>query len=216
MPAHSSHLLQPLNVGCFSVLKRSYGRLIENQMRLGINHITKIDFLSAYPQVRSKAFKPSNIQSGFIATGLVPYNPQRVLSNLQVQFETPTPPGTNHSMLNSMSNSNWVPETPQNIIGLQKQSDTIKAMLKRRTHSPPTPTKQALDQLVRGCQLAMHSAVILARENQELRMANEKQVKISKRSKKQIPHQGSLTIEEGAQLLQAAQVAGEAMEEVIQ
>ena len=44
MPSHSSHLLQPLNVGCFAPLKRSYGRLVENQMRLGINHIDKIDF----------------------------------------------------------------------------------------------------------------------------------------------------------------------------
>ena len=25
MPPHSSHILQPLDVGCFSVLKRSYG-----------------------------------------------------------------------------------------------------------------------------------------------------------------------------------------------
>ena len=37
MPAHSSHLLQPLDVGCFAVLKRSYGRLVDQQMRLGIN-----------------------------------------------------------------------------------------------------------------------------------------------------------------------------------
>jgi hypothetical protein len=211
MPAHSSHLLQPLDVSCFSVLKRSYGRLIENQMRLGINHISKVDFLSVYPQARSEAFRTSNIQNGFMATGLVPYDPRRVLSTLQVQLKTPTPPGTSHSM---NSNSNWAPETPLNIIGLQKQSNTIKAMLKRRTHSPPTPTKQALDQLVKGCQLAMHSAVILARENQDLRAANEKQVKNSKKSKKQIPHQGSLTIKEGAQLLQAAQMADEAMEEV--
>lgn len=27
MPAHSSHLLQPLEIGCFAVLKRSYSRL---------------------------------------------------------------------------------------------------------------------------------------------------------------------------------------------
>jgi hypothetical protein len=47
----------------------------------------------------------------------------------------------------------------------------------------------------------MHSAVILAQENQDLWVANEKQVKNSKKSKKQIPYQGSLTIEEGAQLL---------------
>jgi hypothetical protein len=104
-----------------------------------------------------------------MAIGLVPYDPQRVLSNLQVQFKTLTPPGTSHG-----SDSNWVPETPLNIIGLQKQLDTIKAILKQHTHSPPTPTKQALDQLVKGCQLVMHSAVILARENQELWAANEK------------------------------------------
>lgn len=30
MPPHSSHLLQPLDVGCFSVLKRSYGRLVSS------------------------------------------------------------------------------------------------------------------------------------------------------------------------------------------
>jgi hypothetical protein len=39
MPPHSSHILQPLDVSCFAVVKRSYGRLVENQMRLGFNHI---------------------------------------------------------------------------------------------------------------------------------------------------------------------------------
>ena len=29
MPAHSSHLLQPLDIGCFAVLKRSYSRMVE-------------------------------------------------------------------------------------------------------------------------------------------------------------------------------------------
>ena len=33
MPAHSSHILQPLNVGCFSPLKQAYGRQIEEMMR---------------------------------------------------------------------------------------------------------------------------------------------------------------------------------------
>ena len=49
MPAHSSHLLQPLDIGCFAVLKRAYGQMVEMKMRLGINHIDKLDFLEAYP-----------------------------------------------------------------------------------------------------------------------------------------------------------------------
>ena len=49
MPAHSSHLLQPLDIGCFAVLKRAYSQMVEIKMRLGINHIDKLDFLEAYP-----------------------------------------------------------------------------------------------------------------------------------------------------------------------
>ncbi len=48
MPAHSSHLLQPLDVGCFSTLKRSYGRLVAEYIRLGINHIDKAEFLPIF------------------------------------------------------------------------------------------------------------------------------------------------------------------------
>jgi hypothetical protein len=138
MPPYLLHLLQPLDVGCFAVLKRLYGCLVENQMRLGINHMDKIDFLLAYPQARFEAFKEASIRNGFMATSLVPYNPVHVLANLQVQFKTPTPPGSSHGMLNPQGN--WVLEMPQNIIGLQRQSDIIKAML-RHTKSPPTPTK---------------------------------------------------------------------------
>jgi TPP-dependent indolepyruvate ferredoxin oxidoreductase alpha subunit len=63
--------------------------------------------------------------------------------------------------------------------------------------------------------MAMHSAAILAQENHELRAANEKQVQKRQKSKKQLPHAGSLTIEEGHQLLQAAQQADQAMEEAV-
>ncbi|XP_044714673.1 DDE superfamily endonuclease domain-containing protein [Hirsutella rhossiliensis] len=35
MPPHSSHILQPLDVGCFGPLKQAYGRQIEKKMRAG-------------------------------------------------------------------------------------------------------------------------------------------------------------------------------------
>src|SRR5450432_2361064 len=41
MLLHSSHLLQPLDVSCFAVLKRLYGRQIEGLMRNGVNYIDK-------------------------------------------------------------------------------------------------------------------------------------------------------------------------------
>ena len=75
MPPHSSHLLQPLDVGCFAVLKRYYGQLVEQWMRLGFNHIDKIDFLTAFPSARTMAYKAQTIRNSFAATGLVPFNP---------------------------------------------------------------------------------------------------------------------------------------------
>jgi hypothetical protein len=55
MPAHSSHLLQPLDVGCFSVPKRAYGRLVEQVMGRGVNHIDKREFLPLYKEAKQVA-----------------------------------------------------------------------------------------------------------------------------------------------------------------
>lgn len=76
MPPHSLHLLQPLDVSCFAVLKRSYGRQVEGLMRTGVNHIDKPDFLTAYVSARKEAMAIDIVCSGFVATGLVLYNPE--------------------------------------------------------------------------------------------------------------------------------------------
>lgn len=54
MPAHSSRLLQPLDVGCFAVLKRAYGQFVRDLMRIGVNHIDKLDFSTFIPLLESK------------------------------------------------------------------------------------------------------------------------------------------------------------------
>ena len=48
LPPHSSHLLQPLDVGCFNPLKTAYGKEIENFIKSYITHITKTEFLIAF------------------------------------------------------------------------------------------------------------------------------------------------------------------------
>ena len=48
MPPHSSHLLQPLDVGCFGPLKQAYGRQVEDLMRAHINHVSKLEFLCGF------------------------------------------------------------------------------------------------------------------------------------------------------------------------
>lgn len=68
MPPHSSNYCQPLDVCCFSPLKRTYGNLVQNRMQHGFNHMDKLDFLEAYPDARKQAFASDTIKNGFRAT----------------------------------------------------------------------------------------------------------------------------------------------------
>lgn len=203
MPPHLLHLLQPLDVGCFSPLKCAYGCLVEDKMQLGFNHIDKFDFLEAYPKAHAGAFKADTIKNSFAAAGLVPFRPERVLGQLNIQLKTPTPPGS--------QSTNSVPQTSYNLKQLGKQASTIKKLLRHHTNSPPTPSKSALNQLIKGCEMAMNSAVLLAKENEDLHIAHEKQAQKKKHSNRQIAIQEGLSIEEGQSLLESRNQAEEAI-----
>ena len=204
MPPHSSHLLQPLDVGCFSVLKRSYGHQVEQLIRVGIDHIDKADFLVSYNQARTETYKEETIRNAFKSAGLVPYDPAHVLLKLNMVTGTTTPPGSSHGS----QSSRWSPQTPQNLRQLQRQTRTIEQHLRRRTIDSASPTKQALNQLVKGCHLAMHNAVLLADENIKLRTANQKQRQKRSKTTSAISQGGILTVQEGLVRTQSVQNGG--------
>jgi hypothetical protein len=199
MPPHSSHLLQPLDVGCFAVLKRAYSRFISDLARCGYNHIDKFDFLDDYKRARLEAFhQPAIIQNSFAASGLVPIDAERVLSKLNISLRTPTPPSSRPSSRSSQ----FTPKTPRTVAQLQKQASMLKDLLKQRSNSPPSPSKTMLDQIIKGHCIALHNTALLAQENANLRAANEKVVKKRTRSTKQIPCEEGLSAEEAQQLAQ--------------
>src|SRR5450432_3074377 len=146
-------------------------------MQNGVNHIDKQDFLEAYYTARIETMNQSNIQSSFVAIGVLLYDLERVLAKLNTQLRTPTPP-----LASSIELGPWVPETPHNVAELQLQSKAIKDYIKRRTKSPPSPIDAVLNQLVKGYKMAMNSTILLAEENRQLRAINAKQVK--KRAKR--------------------------------
>jgi hypothetical protein len=186
MPPHSSHLLQPLDIGCFTVLKRSYGRMVEIKMRNGINHIDKFDFLEAYPSARIEAFKLETIINSFCSAGLIPFAPERVISKLDIRLRTPTPPPSR--------GSDWDPKTPLNYRQLEKQASSIKALLRIRSRSPPSPLNSAINQVLKACQITMQSAALLEKEVSDLRAENEKKKQKRTRSTRTIVHEGDLSV----------------------
>jgi hypothetical protein len=192
MPAHASHLLQPLDVGCFAVLKRSYGSRVTGYTRLGINSIEKDDFIDIFPQARDDAFKSTIIYSAFAATGLVPFNPDRVLSKLNIRLQSPPLPDRPISQ-GSTSDSNISTGIPQNSKQLAKRKARIHAILNNGLNKLSSPTKRDLEQYHTMTLKLMHKVVFQDDEIKRLRAANAKQVKKRAKSKRQISYQGSLT-----------------------
>ena len=110
MPAHSSHRLQPLDVGCFGPLKAAYSRQIEGLMKVQITHVSKVEFFHAFYAAFQKAITTSNIQGGFRGAGIVPLDPQSVISKLDVVLRTPSPP-----LIEIGLSQPWTSKTPSTI-----------------------------------------------------------------------------------------------------
>jgi hypothetical protein len=79
-------------VSCFGPLKKAFGSQIEMKMRLGVNHVTKEEFLPTFLIAHSKVMTTETITSGFEATGLVPFDLQRVLDKLHPIIEATISP----------------------------------------------------------------------------------------------------------------------------
>jgi hypothetical protein len=89
MLVHSSHLLQPLDVRCFGPLKKLYGKEIKNLMRVHISYITKVEFFAAFKNAFIASFGKANVRGGFRGTGLISFDPETVISKLDIAPCTP-------------------------------------------------------------------------------------------------------------------------------
>ena len=97
MLPHFSHIFQPLNVGCFFILKCLYSCQVEQFMKLSINYIDKSDFLILYKQACIEIYKKETIHNAFKATELISYNPIQVLLQLHIETKTSTSSDSSHN-----------------------------------------------------------------------------------------------------------------------
>ena len=77
LPSHTSHKLQPCDVGVFSPLKAAYRDQVERLYRGGVNNIGKKHFTSLYSPARERALTSRNIKAAWAASGLFPFNPDK-------------------------------------------------------------------------------------------------------------------------------------------
>jgi hypothetical protein len=118
MPLHSSHLLLPYDVSCFVPLEKAYGRQAEDLMHNQITHITKREFLPCFNRAFDDAITNCNVQGGFRGAGLVPLDPEAVISKLDERLRTPSLPTDGHGPWQSQTPS----RTPRNRIVIEAVS----------------------------------------------------------------------------------------------
>ncbi|KAG7661430.1 YVC1 [[Candida] subhashii] len=94
LPPHSCHLTQPLDI-CLQLTRQLSDAEIEDILRSSTRSFTdseKRQIVAAYSNRRSEVFGKDNLLQSWKKTGLVPYNPQEVLSRSEVT--KPESPGT--------------------------------------------------------------------------------------------------------------------------
>jgi hypothetical protein len=198
MPPHSSHLLQPLDVGCFSPLKRAYSSQVERWMRAHCTHVAKEDFLRSFHAAYSSVFTPENIKGGFRGAGLIPLDPEAVISKLDIRPKTPVLPSPRPQSVRSEGSSTT--QTPRNTLQLASQSAKLKNRIMRHQSSSPTKMLEAVDRVAKGMSEVVAKYTLLHAEVVELRQANAELSKRRRAKKTRLREGGALSLQEGQDL----------------
>ena len=92
-PPHSTHKLQPLDVGCFRPLAQNYSKGLGDFIfkTAGITSFTKSDFFPIFWQAWQSSFNKRNISSAWKKAGLNPWDPDEVLKTLKKPPPAPAP-----------------------------------------------------------------------------------------------------------------------------
>ena len=146
--AHSTHLLQPYDVGFFQPMKQYHQNILAEQIRFGGSDYSRRDFLDTYNEISLRTKKKHTIKHAWEKAGLWPFKPHIVLNKMQRMeaprrllnsdpFRTPEPE-------DSWTVTDWVSvKTPDTTLdAIKPYSDYIDHRLKSAVEGaiPLSPT----------------------------------------------------------------------------
>ena len=172
-------------------MKKAYGAQISFLSRAGITYITKDDFFPAFRAAFEKTFTEQNVKGGFRGSGLVLFNPETVISKLDVRLRTPTPPRTSDGPPQP-----WVSQMPQTAADILLQSILIKDRVVNHQRNSPIPILTSIDQLAKTTVIINHQLTLLTSEIKALREANTVLSKCRRAKRIRLQNSGPLTGEE--------------------
>ena len=108
-PSHSTHRLQPLDVGLFRPLANFYSQELNTWLHItqGLCRISKREFFSIFWPAFQRAFTQKNILSSWEKTGLQPFNPEKVLHQITMSRSDTRPSSSNSTTSSALLNTDW-------------------------------------------------------------------------------------------------------------
>jgi DDE superfamily endonuclease/Tc5 transposase-like DNA-binding protein len=176
LPSHTSHMLQPLDVGCFGPLAHYYRIEVEEACINGLDNVSKVDFIRFYAEARQRAFTRENIYSSFSESGLVPFNPSAVYEKLISEDKRPQTPESS-----SRPSSSGQLKTPGDFAGLLSYCRRLEKCIEEHGIED-SPTRKLSKKVSGGVLRQGAEFAILQKENTGLK--KEMKAKKEKNSQK--------------------------------
>lgn len=143
----------------------------------------------------------NNIRAGFRGAGLVPHDPQAVISKLDIKLRTPSPTRPPPADADP-----WVSQTPHNPTQALSQTDFVKRKIAGHQGSSPTPIFAAVGHLAKGMEELAHQNTLLLAECHTHRRANEALSKRRRAKRTRVQHGGALVVEDAWDIVNQKEV----------
>jgi hypothetical protein len=125
----------------------------------------------------------------------VPFDPERVVSKLDVQVRTATP-------FEEASRPNpWISKTPKTVLEAESQSEYLERRVRRHQSSSPASIIDALKSLSKGTKAFMHEMTLMRSQIEDLRRANETLSRRRRAKKTRLQKRGKMTLEGGREAI---------------
>ena len=146
---------------------------------------------------------PENVQAGFRGTGLMLFNPQAVISKLDIKLRTPTPTGPPPANADP-----WVSQTPCNPTKAISQSAFVRSRIANHQGSSLTTIFSAVMQMASGNDSMAHRLTLVEDRLKTLEKANHALSKRRRAKRTRIQDGGTMTVDAAKVLIAEKEAKG--------
>lgn len=127
LPPHSTHILQPFDVGIFGPMKAEWSKVLEGfNLREKRVCVEKYHMASLLKELWERALKPQHVLMGFRRSGLCPFNPEETVKEAKDIGDVHAPPSSSadSSSCSGKSSSSGSSSSESDTEGDQDQAST--------------------------------------------------------------------------------------------